>query len=61
MKFCTNHQTDTFHLIKYVLVDNKGTILFYTLLFHVLLEYFQIPIDSDTGNCLRKKPRQFKN
>lgn len=43
MKFCANHQTDTFHLIKYVLVENKGTIPFYTL-FHVLLESTQIPI-----------------
>lgn len=34
---------DTFHLIKYVLVENKGTVPFYTLEFYILLEYTQIP------------------
>lgn len=44
MQFYTNCQMDAFPLIKYVLVENKGKVLFYALLFHVLLEYTQIPI-----------------
>lgn len=35
---------DTFHLVKYILVGNKGAVPFYTQLLHILLFNFSASI-----------------
>lgn len=44
MKCYENHQMDTFHLVKYILVENKSAVPFYTQLLHILLFNFSASI-----------------